>query len=303
MKLEKNFLKIIRNAAKEKTHAYDTTAEVTRVEGSTAWVHIDGGVAETPAELTISAKVGDKVKVRVSGGRAYLLGNSTAPPTDDRAANVAAVIASEAAFNVKQVQTEQGELRSEVTEECVKKGTSGILSLGSALVQSSSGLDIYSTVNGSTQATHTHIDGDSFDVVKDGVTVASFGATSTIGDSTRTVDPQDRDNFAQISASGFSVFEKSTYWGDYHSEIKHNAIKLFLDSIFSAMTDNRVFRNFFVNPEGMTFGDTAENTYFSVSTYPNDTTEPTMWDYQTGIRIGGTVLTENDLKKLKALIS
>jgi hypothetical protein len=85
MKLEKNFLKIIKNAAREKTHAYDTTATVTRVEKGTAWVHIDGGVPETPAELTIAAKVGDQVKVRVSGGRAYLIGNSTAPPTDNSA--------------------------------------------------------------------------------------------------------------------------------------------------------------------------------------------------------------------------
>jgi hypothetical protein len=259
MKLEKNFLKIIKNAAREKTHAYDTTATVTRVEKGTAWVHIDGGVPETPAELTIAAKVGDQVKVRVSGGRAYLLGNSTAPPTDDQAANVAAQIASQAAFNAQTAEqtaadtrektknaitsmvtfyklaagipatptdstwqrdgwssTEpvwdadssdklyysirsqtasgtvswstpaelasyasltiaQNAIMAEVTDSFVEQGTSGITSLGSSLVQTSSGLDIYSTVNGSVQATHTHIDGDSFDVVRDGVTVASFG--------------------------------------------------------------------------------------------------------------------------------
>lgn len=434
MVTEKEFLKVLNNKDKG-PKPYDTTAEVVRVEDGVAWVHIDGGVEETPAELTINAVKGDRVKVRLVGGQAFLIGNGTAPPTDDRVANDAlgvatgartvAVQAEKVAQVTKQetrpaitsmttyfklsngtpaqpteedhagwseeeplwdpesdeqlyysvrtrtvqglinwthphilssyaniailqnaillevgdgsalayiddndgdhildntgdpiladigsirdaysyIRVESDRIRSEVSETYVSKGNSQIESLSSVMEQTASGLDIYSTVNGSVQATHTHIDGDSFDIVKDGVTVASFGVTSTIGDSARTADPQDRDNFAQISASGFSVFEKSTYWGDYHSEIKHNAIKLFLDSIFSAMTDNRVFRNFFVSPTGMTFGDTAENTYFSVSTYPNDTTEPTMWEYQTGIRIGGTVLTENDLKKLKALIS
>lgn len=68
---------------------YDTTARVVRVEDGVAWVHIPGGVDETPAELTIDAKVGDTVQVRVSGGRAFLIGNNTAPPTDDTKANEA----------------------------------------------------------------------------------------------------------------------------------------------------------------------------------------------------------------------
>lgn len=68
---------------------YDTTATVTRVEGGTAWVHIPGGVDETPVRLTINAKPGDNVQVRVSNGRAFLVGNGTAPPTDDVRANEA----------------------------------------------------------------------------------------------------------------------------------------------------------------------------------------------------------------------
>lgn len=77
----------------EKTKPYDTTAKVTRIDGGTAWVHIDGGVSETPVSMTIDAKEGDNVQVRLSGGRAWITGNATSPPTDDttavRASNVA----------------------------------------------------------------------------------------------------------------------------------------------------------------------------------------------------------------------
>lgn len=76
----------IREGSKPKTSPYDTAATVRRVEGGTAWVHIPGGVDETPVKLTISAKPGDAVQVRVTGGRAFLVGNATAPPTDDTTA-------------------------------------------------------------------------------------------------------------------------------------------------------------------------------------------------------------------------
>ena len=82
-RLIKQIAETIRQADRHKTHAYDTAATVVRVEGGTAWVHIPGGVDETPVKLTVDAKQGDTVQVRVSGGRAFLVGNSTAPPTDN----------------------------------------------------------------------------------------------------------------------------------------------------------------------------------------------------------------------------
>ncbi len=75
--------------SERKTSAYDTSATVRRIEGGIAWVHIPGGVDETPVKLTINAKAGDTVQVRVSGGRAFMVGNATAPPTDDRVATQA----------------------------------------------------------------------------------------------------------------------------------------------------------------------------------------------------------------------
>lgn len=72
-----------------KPKPYDTSATVTRVDGDTLWVHIPGGVEETPVKKTINAIPGDSVRVHVENGGAWTIGNSSAPPTDDRQANVA----------------------------------------------------------------------------------------------------------------------------------------------------------------------------------------------------------------------
>ena len=104
MKLEKELVNAIQQANKKTTSAYDTLATVTRIDGATAWVHVDGGVEETPVEMTIACKKGDKVRVRFSGGYAYTIGNSTAPPTDDYVANIAnntAVFARTTAVDAK----------------------------------------------------------------------------------------------------------------------------------------------------------------------------------------------------------
>jgi hypothetical protein len=85
----RSLMESMQEASRPKTSAYDTTATVRRIEDGVAWVHIPGGVDETPVKLTINAKEGDTVQVRVSGGTAFLVGNGTAPPTDDATAIVA----------------------------------------------------------------------------------------------------------------------------------------------------------------------------------------------------------------------
>lgn len=100
--LIKKLADTINSAPAQKTSPYDTQAEVRRIEGDIAWVHIPGGVDETPVQLTTNAKKGDIVQVRVSGGRAWLYGNQTSPPTDDTVANKAqktAIAADENATN------------------------------------------------------------------------------------------------------------------------------------------------------------------------------------------------------------
>ena len=89
------FVKEIASAMKEsKTKAYDTVAKVLRIDEKTAYVHIDGGADETPAQMAINCKTGDTVKIRVSGGKAWVTGNITAPPTDDSAAEAAQRVAN-----------------------------------------------------------------------------------------------------------------------------------------------------------------------------------------------------------------
>ncbi|MBQ1574257.1 MAG: hypothetical protein IIZ78_24305, partial [Clostridiales bacterium] len=312
MVTEKEFLKVLNNKDKG-PKPYDTTAEVVRVEDGVAWVHIDGGVEETPAELTINAMKGDKVKVRLVGGQAFLIGNGTAPPTDDRVANNAlgvatgartvAVQAEEVANVTEQrtrpaitsmityyklsngtpdqpteddhegwseeeplwdadsdeqlyysvrsrtvqgviywtyphvlssyanmsilqnaillevgegstigyimdsdgenildsngepliatlgsitdayarVEVKANQILQEVSETYVNTGTSEIRSLSSVMRQTAEGVDIYATINGEESDTHSHIDNDGFDIIKDGFTVASFGESAVIG--------------------------------------------------------------------------------------------------------------------------
>ena len=79
-----------------KPKPYDTSATVTRVEGDTIWVHIPGGVDETPIKRTINAISGDSVQVRVANGTAWITGNESSPPTDDKEALVAKGIAIDA---------------------------------------------------------------------------------------------------------------------------------------------------------------------------------------------------------------
>ena len=319
MVTEKEFLKVLNNKDKG-PKPYDTTAEVVRVEDGVAWVHIDGGVEETPAELTINAVKGDRVKVRLVGGQAFLIGNGTAPPTDDRVANnalgvatgarVVAVQAEEVAQVTEQrtrpaitsmttwyklsngtpdqpteddhegwseeepewnpeddeqlyysvrtrtvqgviswsyphvlssyanlailqnaillevgegstigflvdsngenildsndeefiaelgsitdayarVEVKSREILQEVSETYVNQGTSTIQSLSSVMKQTAAGVDLYATLNGQESNVHSHIDNDSFDIVKDDITVATFGESSVIGKVDHTVD-------------------------------------------------------------------------------------------------------------------
>lgn len=111
------------------TKAYDTQAEVVRVEGQTLWVHIPGGVDETPVKRTINAKAGDTVQVRVSGGSAWLVGNQSAPPTDDTRAIVAETTAITA--------NENATIAAQAAESAVE--SANVASAAAASAQTSAG--------------------------------------------------------------------------------------------------------------------------------------------------------------------
>lgn len=88
----------------EKTYSYDTEGVVQRVEDGIAYVRI-GESFETPAKMSVAAAPGERVRVRVSNNRAYLVGNTSEPPTGDRAARVAYTQATEAKTNAAEALT------------------------------------------------------------------------------------------------------------------------------------------------------------------------------------------------------
>lgn len=107
---------IARARDRKTTSAYDVAATVTRIEGDTAWVHIDGGVDETPVKLTVAAHEGDVVQVRVGGGTAWLTGNGSRPPTDDATAIVAKETADDAVAFLRIQQAEIDRLKARYIE-------------------------------------------------------------------------------------------------------------------------------------------------------------------------------------------
>lgn len=89
----KDFVEILTNGMPNKPEPFDRQGVVKRVEGRTAFVRFNGSDIETPVQLTIACQPGDTVQTRVAGKNAWLVGNVTAPPTDDRVANEAKRIA------------------------------------------------------------------------------------------------------------------------------------------------------------------------------------------------------------------
>lgn len=75
--------KLFELLTKKEKSGSDYTAKVTRINGNKAYVQFDGSdITDTPVSLSIGAKEGDKVRVRVADGRAWMVGNDSAPPND-----------------------------------------------------------------------------------------------------------------------------------------------------------------------------------------------------------------------------
>ena len=115
----------MRRQASSGTSPGDGRATVVRVEGHTAWVHFEGGVSETPVDMTINCVAGDVVQVRRYGGRAWLVGNHTVPPTGDVeaiAARIAAKAAQGAADAAREKADEAGVAASKAQESADSAG-------------------------------------------------------------------------------------------------------------------------------------------------------------------------------------
>lgn len=148
----RNLLESIKNVGTEKTSAFDSVATVRRIEGNTAWVHFEGGAEETPAKLTINAKIGDQVQVRVSNGVAFLVGNGTAPPTDDSAAIIAQNAANQAidsanvAFRAASAAVEDAAIANEAATQAQNAATQAQTSANTANNAANSALTHLSTI-------------------------------------------------------------------------------------------------------------------------------------------------------------
>lgn len=142
----KTFVKAIK-AEKKDPSPYDTTAKVTRVEGNTVWVHISGGVDETPVKRTVNANVGDTVQVRVGGGSAWITGNATAPPTDD----TTAIRAENTAITANENAMVAGMAASSAVESANKASSAAQSALTSATQAASAAASAQTSANNASQ--------------------------------------------------------------------------------------------------------------------------------------------------------
>lgn len=196
MNSQQELLDAINTITQSKDRSCDTPATVLRVEGDTVWVHIDGGADETPVQKTINCSEGETVQVRISNGNAFLVGNASAPPTDDTTANVAHFVAEQADIKAVKAEETATEVKATVevleveVDEKVDIGTSNIQHLSSTMYQNANGVNVYNDTL-AVGDSYAHIDGDSFDIkvctttgtiddANDGM-YASFGREVTVG--------------------------------------------------------------------------------------------------------------------------
>ena len=86
--LAKDLYTIMHNADEKGPKPYEPVATVVKNDeknDDVLWVKLPGGNSETPVEKTMDAEPGDKVRLRVSGGRAWVIGNGTSPPASSEA--------------------------------------------------------------------------------------------------------------------------------------------------------------------------------------------------------------------------
>lgn len=76
-----DLVKMLKN---KKESGSDYIGIVSRVSGDTAYVQMTGSdIMDTPVAMTVDCKPGDRVRIRVNSGKAWITGNDTAPPTND----------------------------------------------------------------------------------------------------------------------------------------------------------------------------------------------------------------------------
>lgn len=220
MNSQQELLDAINTISQKQDRSYDTPATVLRVEDDTVWVHIDGGADETPVRKTISCEQGETVQVRISNGSAFLVGNASAPPTDDKTANVAHFVAEQADIKATDANVKATEAKETVevleveVEGKVDSGDSNIQSLSSTMYQNANGVNIFND-SLAVGDSYAHIDGDEFcirevtsagviDDVNDAI-MASFGVRETVLNSIEETVWGDYLHYIKLSNDGIKI--------------------------------------------------------------------------------------------------
>lgn len=190
MNSQQELINIIQDITKKNGGAYDTPATVLRVDGDTVWVHIDGGADETPVNKTIACEAGETVQVRIANGSAFLVGNASSPPTDDKRANAAHFIAEQATETATQAVESVEALSQTVKEDYVAAGDSNVHTLSSTMYQNANGVNIFNDELAAGDS-YAHIDGDSFEIKQtvatgviddvNDISLASFAENARVG--------------------------------------------------------------------------------------------------------------------------
>lgn len=190
----KQILSAIQEIGSHETKPYETKATVTRVEDGKAYIHIDGGVTETPATMAVTAKAGDTVTVTVKNSGVTITGNTTDPPDNakgdvmklSRVVETMKDTADKSSVEIEKLtqyfwHDDQGAHVS--TEEGSTSGPNALLTAAGLHVRDGD-TDLASFLRegatiGSTAFLHTVIDSDSLDV-RDGsdAVVATFSANN-----------------------------------------------------------------------------------------------------------------------------
>lgn len=205
-KMAKELRKIITEPSKNSTSPFDSTAEVLRSDGNTLWVHIPGGAEETPVLKTIDAKAGDMVNVHIENGGGWIVGNASAPPTDDtyakkaeaqavRAAtaansaiassNIAKQAADEAQRLVGELENDVDELNDRVTEAegTVETLETSVESLGNRVATAEGNI---TTIEGDISSLDTRVDTAESDITTIEGNVSSLTTRVTTAEGTIT---------------------------------------------------------------------------------------------------------------------
>jgi len=111
-----DLIKMLRN---KKESGSDYIGIVSRVDGDTAYVQMAGAdIMDTPVAMTVDCKPGDRVRIRVNGGKAWITGNDTLPPSNDKK-EVATKMSRDMANRSKHIVIKDGIMKFIANTLCV----------------------------------------------------------------------------------------------------------------------------------------------------------------------------------------